>query len=161
MELTLQNRLEIIKYLKTTKALQHLDVNIIAKHLDRLIKYDQFEALEDHQGKMLYACAWWLLTDLALENYKKGIEPKRFNRGRNLVGFFFMNHALGVDGMLRVIRKNIKLFNAKTFSVYTSREKWLTYQIKEKKPRDRKKIKMAKEFIRLMDRSNLCLQQPS
>ena len=162
MDLSVENRLKVIQYLKETDALKHLPAEVIAKHLDKLIKYEQFEAVEDLHGELIYAWAWWMVTDKALEEYKGGVaEPKRYNRGRNMVGFFGMNNHLSVTSMLRVIRKAMKMFNAKTFSVYTTRGKWLTFNRKERLPRDRKKVKMAKEFIRLIKKDESCHQQQS
>lgn len=132
MVLKPHNMLRILATLKSNDLLNKVYVSEIAGHLDKLIKYDQFEASEDSYGNLIYAGAWWLLSDKALEDFKNGIDPRRINRGPNMVGLFIINGGLSISSLLRVIRLQIRIANPRTFTVYSARGKWLTFNCREK-----------------------------
>lgn len=131
MKLSYPNMIRILAYLKSTDAFSVNTAEEIAEHLDKLIRRGQFDAAETADGRLIYACAWWRMTDRILEEVKKFNRPKRIDRGRNVVGVFFINDMLGVASMLAVFRKILKSQKAKTLSIYTTRKKWVSVNLSE------------------------------
>ena len=148
------NRLKVMAYLKSTNWLKDMPLENIAYHLDLLLRYDQLDAAEDLDGNLLYACGWWLLSDGALEGLKKGIIPKRINRGTNGVGIFFINGDLPAMAMRRVIQKNMIISKAHRFVTYTRNNKWLVTTSKQRTPTALiKKKQLAKACFDIIGRA--------
>lgn len=163
MELTPKSRKQILDYLRTTSALKHDSVRSITFHLSKLENWDQFEAEEDIDGNLVYATAWWKVTDKALEDIKNGIPPKRFNRGRNLVGFFWLQpQAIGVGQMKRIIKRVMRMERAQTLHIMKPNGKWFGIKSNgshEYKPWQRMKRKKVAEVMDILTGGKQCPQQ--
>ncbi len=152
MELSNESRKKILKYLLSCDALKKDTPKEICEHLSRLERYEQLDALEDSNGDLVYAWAWWMLSDKTLELVKEGKAPKRFNRGKHMLGFFaLVPQQIGVMKMRRVIRNAVRMERAKTFNVYTPRGKWYTIKTRYlRKPKQTPKEKHIETFFKIL-----------
>lgn len=160
MELNKKSRALIFSYLRSTPVLANDSNQSIIEHISKLEHWEQMDAEEDIDGNLVYATAWWKVTDKALEDLYKGLPPKRFNRGRNLVGFFWLipNKDLGIMQMRRIIRRVAKMEKAKSLHIFTPRGKWFSVRLSpSRKPMDKKGSKVD-EVMKIIGEKE-CRQQ--
>jgi hypothetical protein len=115
----------IFKYLMGSTVFKGNHPDDVLRHIRMLEKYGQMDWQEDVDNNLVYACAWWKLSEKALEDVKRGVAPKRFNRGPNLVGVFWLQpQAMGVGMMKRVIKRVIRMERAKSLHIYNRSGRW-------------------------------------
>lgn len=155
MELTKESRKKILKYLLSVEVLKVEGPKAVLKHLSNLEHWEQFDAEEDINGDLVYAWAWWMVTDKALEDLKKGKIVKRHNRGKNMVGFFALipDSGLSISRIRRLIKCAIRMEKAKTFSVFTPKGKWFSIKTKHfvDQPLRPMKLRRARQALQILE----------
>lgn len=159
--LSTKSRLEIIKYLSSTEAFKPYALEVIAAHLDKLQRLNQFEFMEDVNGNLVYATAWYRLTDEGIKAFKNLESPKRINRGSNLAGVFFINKGLSLDSMIRVFRRILASEKARTLTIYTSRKKMIMFHVKQRGNGYSKRHRVLKNFMKIIRGDKQCHQLQS
>lgn len=139
LELSTNSAKQILGYLKSSL---HIGVSNkdLAAHITKLGKYQQIDAAEDTDHKLIYACAWWMVTDKAIDDLKIGKLPKRFNRGRNLVSLFWYAPQNDIDAqnMRQIIRRVVRMERAKTINFFDENGKLITFHIGQSVNKDNK-----------------------
>ena len=153
MDLSVNSRRQILQYLLTCDALRNDPPEKVCEHLSRLEHWGQLDAEEDVDENLVFAWAWWMLTDKALEAVKRGETPKRFNRGKNMVGFFaYFPQSIGAMQMRRLAKRAVRMERAHTFSIYTPRGKWFSVNTKYlRKPKATPREKRRDIFFRILE----------
>ena len=132
MKLSLKSRKQIMEHVLSQEICRGVPAKEIAKLLVQLIRWNQFEALEDKKGNLIYAWAYYMLTDKALADIKQGIRPRRVNRGNNLVGMFALIPKKGVSiaTMRMVLRRAVRMERAKSINIWKRNKTWLSVDTK-------------------------------
>lgn len=156
MELSKESRHKILSYLRTTTALKDIPLDRIISHIAKLEACEQLEAEEDINGRLVYAVGWWKLTDKAVEDMLNNIPPKRYNRGRNIVGLFWLipNEDLGIMQMRRIVKRICKMERATSLHIWTPRDKWFCVRLSpSQKPWQRMKRSKVNQVMRVLSGS--------
>lgn len=161
MELSKKSLGQIFKYILSTDAFRGAPASDVASHLAKLMKYEQIDAMEDVDGNLVYAIGWYKVSDKAFEDIKRGIPPRRFNRGPNMVGVFALfPQDVGVSRMRHIIKRAIKIERASRLHIYNSQGRWLTYDCDRYVQRRQKRpSKRLREVFKILGGIDSCHQQ--